>query len=75
MNPAWFTEDGTFIGPWWLRWAWLAVALLVPVVWIAITLTISAHVLMGWALFLAALNMLRAKEAYEPVARWLLRRM
>lgn len=60
MKPEWFTEDGTFIGPWWTRWAFLAIALGVPAIGVAITGVISADYLVAWAIFLAALNLLRA---------------
>ncbi|HKJ61741.1 MAG TPA: hypothetical protein VKA94_07055 [Hyphomicrobiales bacterium] len=56
----WHTEDGTFIGPWWLRWAFLAVSIGAPLAWFFITGSISVEGIMLWVLFLMAVNLLRA---------------
>jgi hypothetical protein len=69
MKPEWFTEDGTFIGPWWLRWAWFATTVSAPIAWLFITGSISMDYLMAWVIFMALMNLLRAKQNYEPIVR------
>lgn len=56
----WYTEDGTFIGPWWLRWAFLAVDIGAPLAWLFVTGHISFDGIALWVAFLAAVNLLRA---------------
>jgi hypothetical protein len=56
----WYADDGTFLGPWWLRWAFLAVSLGVPVVWVLVFGSIRLDGLALWIAFMAAVNLLRA---------------
>jgi len=62
MKPEWFTDDGDFIGPWWLRWAFLAVSIAGPVGWFLIMGSIRLDGVALWIAFLAALNLLRAAK-------------
>lgn len=59
-NPDRYSEDGTFIGPWWFKWAFLALGLGGPIVWLLVFKSITLHELVLWGLFMAMLNLMRA---------------